>query len=391
MKQLIGSDIGEYTFSPSAKTVTFFGVVIPALENILLISNVTYGIVIYSFADPDFGVTFVNNVLTLEYDTTAMLASDALQIWVDLPNDIAVMPNVAPAGIDVPGQRPAAISFPVVLPPEQVLDLNTTAGFGVGSAGNNALLQSGAWIDASQFRSVAFSVTAPTGVTVTLSFEGNMDGSNTAVAIPLYDSAAPTTAPVTSVAVTAATTRFFEGPLKYRFFRARISTAVAGGPINTATRLSMAPWSGAYAQVANSAGNWSSNIAQYGGSNIVNAGLAGVPSVGGNTAAGVTPTVNPVQIGGVDTGGLGRRLLTDISGQLVAVGPDLSRAASTNPLRVQQLPSSLSDRSIQEILEDLCLNIKYLNSMIKDLPAVLNTPGGVYSDDFESFKNNFIG
>ena len=153
----------------------------------------------------------------------------------------------------------------------------------------------------------------------------------------------------------------------------------------------MAAWSGAYAQVANSAGNWSSNIAQYGGSAIVNAGLAGVPSVGGNTAAGVAPTVNPVQIGGIDTGGLGRRLLTDTSGQMVVVGPDISRAGATNPLRVEQSSSSLSNRSIPEILEDICWNLKFLNSMFKDFPTILNTPGGAFTDDIESFKNNTIG
>ena len=89
MKKLLGTDItGSYTFNPIAKTITFssLGQAI-ALENILLITNVTANTIIYNFADPTTGATnFNNNILTLDYDTSAMSSSDRLQIFLDVPN-----------------------------------------------------------------------------------------------------------------------------------------------------------------------------------------------------------------------------------------------------------------------------------------------------------------
>ena len=75
------------------------------------------------------------------------------------------------------------------------------------------------------------------------------------------------------------------------------------------------PWNGSYT-VTVPTGVAQNNIAQYGGSAVVNGGLAGVISVGGNVAAGVAPTVNAVMVGGIDTSGLTRRALTDTSGRL---------------------------------------------------------------------------
>lgn len=66
-------------------------------------------------------------------------------------------------------------------------------------------------------------------------------------------------------------------------------------------------------------GNLSTNLSAISGTATVNAGLAGVQSVGGNTAAGIAPTSNPLSVAGVDSGGLNRRLLTDTSGKLLPV------------------------------------------------------------------------
>jgi hypothetical protein len=55
------------------------------LANILLITNVTANTIIYNFASSTTGaVSFVNNVLTLDYDTTSMSATDVLQIYIDV-------------------------------------------------------------------------------------------------------------------------------------------------------------------------------------------------------------------------------------------------------------------------------------------------------------------
>jgi hypothetical protein len=87
MKKLLGVDtVGSYTFDPTAKTVTFSNLAQSlTLANILLITNTTANTIIYNFADPTSGaVSFNNNVLTLDYNTTSMNASDVLQIYVDV-------------------------------------------------------------------------------------------------------------------------------------------------------------------------------------------------------------------------------------------------------------------------------------------------------------------
>jgi hypothetical protein len=87
MKRLVGTDIvGGYIFNPAANTVTFTGLQYTiTLANILLITNTTANTIIYNFADSTNGaVSFANNVLTLDYNTASMNATDALQIYIDV-------------------------------------------------------------------------------------------------------------------------------------------------------------------------------------------------------------------------------------------------------------------------------------------------------------------
>jgi hypothetical protein len=73
--------ITNYVFNASAKTITFLENYV--LEQVLLITNVTDGIIIYNFSNPAMGGTLTNGVLTLEYDTSAMSNTDSLQIYID--------------------------------------------------------------------------------------------------------------------------------------------------------------------------------------------------------------------------------------------------------------------------------------------------------------------
>jgi len=75
--------IPRYTFSASAKTVTFSEFDQIDLERVLLITNVTDNIVVYSFADPLKGGTVATNVLTLDYSTTMMSDTDRLAVFYD--------------------------------------------------------------------------------------------------------------------------------------------------------------------------------------------------------------------------------------------------------------------------------------------------------------------
>lgn len=77
--------ITNYAFDKTAKTVTLLDYTAIDLESLLLITNVTDGAIIYNFADPASGATVTDNVITLEYDTTAMDDNDKLQIYFDDP------------------------------------------------------------------------------------------------------------------------------------------------------------------------------------------------------------------------------------------------------------------------------------------------------------------
>ena len=85
MKKLINSDLGKYSFDPGSKTIIFIDLPPILLSNVLVITNVTAGIMIYNFADSSLGGTMDKNVLTLEYDTAMQNTDDILQIWLDIP------------------------------------------------------------------------------------------------------------------------------------------------------------------------------------------------------------------------------------------------------------------------------------------------------------------
>jgi hypothetical protein len=92
MKKLLGTDIkGSYTFNPAARTITFSNLASNiSLENILLITNTTANTIIYTFAGGTLKgqTSFTNNVLTLDFNTTSMNASDVLQIYLDVDSVI---------------------------------------------------------------------------------------------------------------------------------------------------------------------------------------------------------------------------------------------------------------------------------------------------------------
>ena len=75
--------INNYTFSAAAKTVTLTDYSSITLDDVILITNVTTGTIIYNFADPSLTATVSNNVITLAYNTTSMSNSDKLAIYID--------------------------------------------------------------------------------------------------------------------------------------------------------------------------------------------------------------------------------------------------------------------------------------------------------------------
>lgn len=76
--------IDDYTFNKTTKEITFTGRVRPErIEQMLLITNVTRGEILYNFADKLRGGSLNGKVLTLVWDTSAMANDDKLQIFID--------------------------------------------------------------------------------------------------------------------------------------------------------------------------------------------------------------------------------------------------------------------------------------------------------------------
>ncbi len=78
--------IQDYTFNPASQTIKASD--FTKLAEIALITNVTDNIVIYDALDSTLGGTLSGDVLTLEYDTTAMSSTDSLQIITHAGTDI---------------------------------------------------------------------------------------------------------------------------------------------------------------------------------------------------------------------------------------------------------------------------------------------------------------
>jgi hypothetical protein len=322
----------------------------------------------------------------------------------------------APAGIDTPGQRPGIFSFPVVLPPEQIVD-QYIVGFGLnaGALNFNAISPNcpgngQPWTDCSQYRSIALQINTVGSVTGAISFEGSNDGIN-ALAVTLYDMASQVTAPATSVTLGTSTSRFFSGPLNYRYFRARVSTILAGGSVGCFTMLRMAPFTVPGL-----------------GTTTVNAAVAGVQSIGGNIADGTAPTANPAPIGGQDNygvvtqsaptstrpsvptiaTGLTKRVLVDSMGNLgvttlmdpkglqgqqtppvTVTGPQWGfRFGAYAPVSIQESQYTAEDMSITDLLMQILLQLKVTNYYLKEMPLI-NNMGGVFKDDPDDLISMF--
>lgn len=84
--------ITNYSFNATSGTVTFLDYLRISLDSILLITNVNTNTIIYNFAGIGKGGSVSGNVLTLDFNTSAMSNSDPLQIYYD---DAAIAPVTA--------------------------------------------------------------------------------------------------------------------------------------------------------------------------------------------------------------------------------------------------------------------------------------------------------
>ena len=75
--------IPNYKFNAASQTITFPGYSNLSLAGFLIITDTTANIIIYNFADPTAGGILNGNVLTLDYNTTALSNNDQLLIYYD--------------------------------------------------------------------------------------------------------------------------------------------------------------------------------------------------------------------------------------------------------------------------------------------------------------------
>jgi hypothetical protein len=409
MKRLIGSDFGIYDFDPTARTVTFFDTPAFSINQVLLITNVTAGKIIYNFADSSLSGTLSKNVITLVYDTSLMKTTDNLQIYIDFPDSLSfdspddltnisksgktlgtseiselldglldnrpglLNVNVSPLGLGAPGQQPASMSVPVALANEHIKDAVFQNVVQLGKLGVNACSPDGTVLDCLQYRSIALQIQTVASSAGALAFEGSNDGINF-VAVSMYDAASLTSAPVASLTLAASVNRFFIAPLYYRYFRARVSTIISGGIVSLFTILRMVTFSAPQAQ----------NINQYGGTNVVTGGIGGLPGVGGNIAPGTAATANPVPIGGVDSAGKTRRVLTDVSGDVAVNGPDPVLGQRLNPVKI--VDGFEIGMSSFDLLNRILIELRSISYYLQEMPLILNK-GKQFSDDVASFSD----
>jgi hypothetical protein len=160
-------------------------------------------------------------------------------------------------------------------------DLAVIAQGSQTAIGNNILLENAGTgpIDCLNYNSIVMQINVAAGTVTagTVTFEGTNDiTGNSWVTIPFYDSNATSNTPITSYNVAASTNRFFEGAIKYRYLRARLSTGITGTTtgVQAYYRLSTAQYVPQGAQLVN-----------------------------GDAAHDAVDTGNPVKIGGVAVSG----------------------------------------------------------------------------------------
>lgn len=145
MKRLIEN----YTFNPATKQIVIIDDENITQEKLLLITNMTDGIIIYNFADSTTRGNISGNIITLNYNTTSMSDTDKLQIWVENTNPLMVIlatciscikNTVSRLSFDVTNQLRAVVSGSVSVSSGTVTTVGTmtTGNIGIGDMGKPA-------------------------------------------------------------------------------------------------------------------------------------------------------------------------------------------------------------------------------------------------------------
>jgi hypothetical protein len=184
----------------------------------------------------------------------------------------------------------------------------------------------------------------------------------------------------------ASTNKYFVGPINFRYFRIRVTTNVAGSQVSCLPIYRMSTFAPQLITGFNGV-----NVAQIAGTNTVTGGVAGIQAIGGNIAAGSSPTANPLLIGGVDSANLIRKILTDNQGSILPVGPTPANYPLSNPLKVKDQDGDVTGRYNQsELLELILYELKLMNYYMKELPMMLNLPNASFREDISDFDSRNV-
>jgi len=182
MKTLLDSDCGySYVFAPGTSgvgTIALSGINKQiTLEQILVITNVTDGIIIYNFAEPGKTGSVANNIITLNTDTSSMSSSDILQIFIDICDPDAIEYE----------QYPLDIGYDYDVNMAQVLG-TLSANDGLGNIRTKSVFNTARYngtirssneefsVDCTGYQTAAIQLSGTW--TGTVSFDANTDGGN---------------------------------------------------------------------------------------------------------------------------------------------------------------------------------------------------------------------
>lgn len=93
MKQIIGTDVGSYSFNTITKQITLTGLSPVTQQQLLLITNTTRNVVVYQFNNPALSASIAGNVITLTASLAGMTNSDSLQIIIDYQQQPVAVSN----------------------------------------------------------------------------------------------------------------------------------------------------------------------------------------------------------------------------------------------------------------------------------------------------------
>lgn len=272
-------------------------------------------------------------IFTINPNGTAVMANSQPVTIASDQTAVAITSTLFPSTL---GQQAAASSFSVALANEDVNDLYITGAAAQTAVVNNILpAASGAnATDVVAYRSFAIQVVS-TGTGGTFIFEGTNDSAASAnfQAIPVFNQSLAVPVPIVTAITASASAFIYTGACTFRYLRLRIATTITGGSIQAVSSISPSDLSVTQTVVAQGTAanlnvtvtgaltaNQSVNEAQYGGSAVVNGGVAGVPSAGGNVAIGAARTANPVPVGGADINNFTRVSLLESTGAVATVG-----------------------------------------------------------------------